>query len=322
MVIVNRNSAVSRAIGAYYARRRGLLSENLCLIATPEREEISRDIYNRQIEMPVGAFLKSRRLVERTLYLVTTLGVPLKIQGSSGSAGTAASVDSELTLLYGKLKGKSVPVTGSALNPFYAQRDAPFGHPRFPIYLVTRLAAYDLASVKGMIDRSLEARNHGRFVLDLKSEDDQPGNSWLRTAAILLPADRVVIDETPAVLYDQRDVIGYGSWGSNDKGRERRRLGFQWLPGAIATEFVSTDGRTFHRPPPAWTFGTWEDHSSWFAGSPQSLTADFIAEGATGASGHVYEPYLMATPRPQYLFPAYYSGRNLADLGDKTTKTC
>jgi uncharacterized protein (TIGR03790 family) len=43
------------------------------------------------------------------------------------------------------------------------------------------------------------------------------------------------------------------------------------------------------------------------------MTADYLLEGATGASGHVYEPYLGLTPRPEYLLPAYYSGRNLAE---------
>ena len=43
------------------------------------------------------------------------------------------------------------------------------------------------------------------------------------------------------------------------------------------------------------------------------MSADYITEGATGASGHVYEPYLVMTPRPDIIFPAYYSGRNLAE---------
>jgi uncharacterized protein (TIGR03790 family) len=33
----------------------------------------------------------------------------------------------------------------------------------------------------------------------------------------------------------------------------------------------------------------------------------------TGASGHVAEPYLAFTQRPDRLFPAYYGGRNLAE---------
>ncbi len=43
------------------------------------------------------------------------------------------------------------------------------------------------------------------------------------------------------------------------------------------------------------------------------MTADYIHDGVTGASGHVYEPYLQFTPRPNILLPAYYHGRNLAE---------
>ena len=72
-------------------------------------------------------------------------------------------------------------------------------------------------------------------------------------------------------------------------------------------------GRTFQRPPDSWTISTWKDKANYFAGAPQSLTADYIHEGATGCSGHVAEPYLVATPRPDLLLPAYFSGRNLAE---------
>jgi uncharacterized protein (TIGR03790 family) len=194
------------------------------------------------------------------------------------------------------------------------QRDSHFQHPAFPIYLVTRLAAYDLADVKAMIDRSLQAHNRGKFVIDLQSEKDEPGNDWLRTAAMLLPAGRVVLDETTRPLYNQTNVIGYASWGSNDDHRKQRLLHFQWLPGAIATEFVSTSARTFQRPPDIWTpSGNWSDKSRFFAGSPQGLVADLIHDGATGAEGNAYEPFLNACARPDYLLPAYNQGRNLAE---------
>ncbi len=198
-------------------------------------------------------------------------------------------------------------------NPFYAQRDAPFSHPAFRMYLVCRLAAYDFAELKAMIDRSLAAVNRGKVVLDLSSNDDRPGNDWLRTAALLLPKDRVILDETTKVLYGQREVIAYASWGSNDPNRKRRFVGFEWLPGAVATEYVSTNGRTFLRPPDNWNISTWKDRERWFAGAPQTLTADYLHEGATAATGHVYEPYLGFTPRPDYLLPAYLSGRTLAE---------
>jgi uncharacterized protein (TIGR03790 family) len=180
-------------------------------------------------------------------------------------------------------------------------------HPVFPIYLVTRLAAYDLATAKALIDRALAATNKGRFVLDLKSADDAAGNDWLRSAAVQLPSSRVLLEASNDVVYGAQEVIGYAAWGSNDPNRKKRFLGFQWLPGAIAAEYVSTNGRTLLRPPEQWSPGMT------FRGTTQSLAADYLQEGATGASGHVYEPYLEATPRPNYLFPAYYAGRNLAE---------
>ena len=80
------------------------------------------------------------------------------------------------------------------------------------------------------------------------------------------------------------------------------------------TEYVSTNARTFQRPPSTWELGTsWTDATQHWFKSPQSLTADYILEGVTGASGHVYEPYLSYSPRPDILLPAYFSGRNLAE---------
>jgi uncharacterized protein (TIGR03790 family) len=161
----------------------------------------------------------------------------------------------------------------------------------------------------------LIARNVGKFVIDSRSSSDNQGDNWLHAAVRLLPKERVVADNSSKVLYDQTDVIGYASWGSNDPNRKNRFNKFHWLPGAIMTEYVSSDGRTFKRPPENWVLSTWkkEDQHLWFAGSPQSMTADYILEGATGASGHVAEPYLHMTPRPDLLLPAYYSGRNLAE---------
>ena len=314
LVVVNQSSNVSQHIGEYYIHRRQIPLANLCRIKTAEAEEISRAVFDAEIERSVARCLQAHQLAEKIFYIVTTLGVPLKIKGAGADMATeAASVDSELTLLYTKLKGTPVQLAGPVPNPFYRQMKARFQHPQFPIYMVTRLAGYDFSDVAAMIDRSLQARNRGKFVLDLKGTDRDGGNDWLQEAARSLPKDRVILEDTSHVLYNQREVIGYASWGSNDHDRKQRMLGFEWLPGAIATEFVSTDGRTFARPPDGWNITTWEDRAHFFAGSPQTLTADYIHEGATGCSGHVYEPYLAVTPHPQYLFPAYFSGRNLAE---------
>ncbi len=314
LLVVNKNDAVSRQIAEYYRPRRSVPAKNVCFLQTTSDEEINWKTYEEQIEKPIGECLKKAGAIESVYYIVTTMGVPLKVDGpGAGPASEHASVDSELALLYGKLKGIHYNRAGGVPNPFFTRRDTAFQHPLFPIYLVTRLAAYDLADVKAMIDRSLAARNRGKFVIDLQSPKQEPGNDWLRNAAMLLPGKRVVLDETTAPVYNQTDVIGYASWGSNDDHRKQRWLHFQWLPGAIAAEFVSTSARTFKRPPDSWNYTTWEDKAHWYAGSPQGLIADLIHEGATGASGNTYEPYLTGCVRPDLLFPAYNQGRNLAE---------
>jgi uncharacterized protein (TIGR03790 family) len=314
LVVVNGADAGSGEIGEYYRARRSVPPKNVCVLAATVEEEIDWATYERAVERPIGDCLRKNALTEKILYIVTTLGVPLRVKGAgTGMNAEYASVDSELTLLYSKLKGAKHDRVGSEPNPFFMKRDEPFQHGRFPIYLVTRLAAYDVADVKGMIDRALGARNRGRFVVDLSSASDEDGNSWLRTAAILLPKERAFMDESEKVVTLQKDVIGYASWGSNDSRRKIRDIGFQWLPGAIATEFVSTGARTFKRPPDNWTYTTWSDRLHFWGGSPQGLTADLIHQGATGAAGNTYEPYLSTCVRPDYLFPAYYHGRNLAE---------
>ena len=315
LLVVNDKSALSRTIGEYYARKRFIPQSHICHIRTSVEEDIARDAYDQTVATPIRACLQKNGLVETVLYLVTTLEVPLRIEGTMNSLdSTISSVDSELTLLYADMKSnKPHVIPGPIANPFFGKKNARFSHPEFPIYLVTRLAAYDFAGVRDMIDRSLRARNQGKFVIDMSSPLDTEGNNWLHDAAKHLPEDRVILDASFAVLYEQTDVIGYAGWGSNDKNRHRRFLGNHWLPGAIMTEFVSTNGRTFHRPRDDWNISDWSNREGWWHGAPQTLTADYILEGATGASGHVAEPYLIYTPHPDFLLPAYFSGRNLAE---------
>jgi uncharacterized protein (TIGR03790 family) len=313
LVVVNEESALSKTVGEYYVLRRHIPLANVCRIHAPALELIRRDVYDNQIAASVAACLKSKGLTETVLYIVTTAGVPLRVNGpGEGMETETAAVDSELALLYSEMHGNRHPLPGPFPNPFFGNMAA-FAHPQFPIYLVTRLAGYDFADIKGLIDRALLAKNTGKFVIDLKQHDSTPGNEWLRTAARQLPKERVVLDDTSRVLTNERGVIAYASWGSNDPDRKQRTLGFEWLAGAIMTEYVSTNARTFALPPKEWTLGNWGDPNTWFAGAPQTMSADYIREGATGASGHVWEPFLTNTPRPDLLLPAYYKGRDLAE---------
>ena len=313
LVVTNDASPLSGEVTRYYQQARSIPAANVCHVRSETAETVGRPVY-LALEQAVTKCLASRP--DQIRYIVLTQGVPLQIS-STAQAGTinadGASVDSELALLYARRQGKTFPTPGQVPNPLFRQRDTPFTQRAFPIYLVTRLAGYSFTEIKAMIDRGKAARNRGRAVIDLRDESDVEGNNWLRTAALLLPGDRVVLDESTKVLAGLDDVIAYASWGSNDRARKERFLHLKWLPGAIATEFVSTNGRTFARPPDKWNLGTWTNSTGWWVGSPQTLTADYLLEGASGATGHVNEPFLQMCPRPEVLLPAYLGGRNFAE---------
>ncbi len=213
-------------------------------------------------------------------------------------------------------------IVGFVPNPYFAgtapvSTVAPFTHEKNDIYLVTRLDGYTLEDAVGLIEHSAAAVRDGRVILDERSSWNENGNTWLRQAAERLRADgfgdRVVLDESSRVITNQSAVLGYYSWGSNDPAIRIRHFQFEFVPGALAAMYVSSDARTFKPPPPGWMPGDNNSPSGPFGGSRQSLTADFVSDGVTGTAGHVAEPYLDAAIRPEILFPAYFKGLNLAE---------
>jgi uncharacterized protein (TIGR03790 family) len=321
LIVSNAQSAASREIADYYAQKRAISSENAVRVDVPVGDEIARSVYESEIEGPVARWLVAHHAQDRILYIVLTKDVPLRISGTGGQQGTVSSVDSELALLYRKFMGQTIRLTGSIPNPYFAgdKGVAPGVSPPFTrraqdIYLVTRLDGYSVADVRALIDRGLAPAKQGTIVLDGRSEYMQSvGNAWLVKASAAVSkmsgwSDAVVLDTSSKVLKGSPDVIGYYSWGSNDAAMKERHLGHTFVPGAIAGEFVSTDGRTFQEPPAGWT-----TNGNPFRGSHQSLIGDLVHDGITGVAGHVAEPYLSATIRPEILFPAYLSGLNLAE---------
>ena len=316
LLVVNQKSSLSKRLGSFYFGWHSLAARQLCLIETIEEESMDRDRFEKDLVAPIGNCLKRSGLVESTYYIVLTQGLPIRVKARGGgdSKNTdGASVDSELALLYVELHGGKIRREGSVENPLFRRKEQEFRHPAFPIYLVTRLAGYSFEDARKAVERCRGSKNTGKVVLDLKADNDEEGNDWLRNAGILLPAERVVMDVSPVVLQDVKSVIGYASWGSNDTARKSRRSGMDWLPGAIATEYVSTNGRTLQMPPFHWTLGTWDDQRTYFARSPQSMILDYIWEGVSGISGNIDEPFLSQTVRPDLLFTAYLGGRNLAE---------
>ena len=183
-------------------------------------------------------------------------------------------------------------MVGFVQNPYFAaaapiESLKPFTHESQDIYLVTRLDGNTARDAVDLINRGSLASPDGRFVLDGHGTTEPVPERWFRAAAQRLTSqglgERVSRDGL-STGFQGPGVLGYYGWSWNQA--DRRSPAGEFVPGALAGLFVSTSA---------------------------SLMADLVSAGLTGAAINVQEPYLDATIRPDILFSAYASGRNLAE---------
>ncbi|HLP15348.1 MAG TPA: TIGR03790 family protein [Bacteroidota bacterium] len=305
VVIINSNSPVSEEIGTYFAAQRNIPAENIIRISVPVTEEIT-DTQFADLRTKLEGVLTSRGLASRINYLVTTKGMPLKINRTDPNAN--ASVESELTLILGKYAA-NIGKFSRIRSPYFGIH-GDFSHAAYDIFLVTRLDGYTSADIHGLIDRAAaipsEIQSDAKFVLDQDPAWDtttpQLNANLVNASALLMQKHlTVVLNTTPTYLTHQTGVIGYMGWGCHDHQAaamtDHGKQDNTYLPGAIGETYVPTSGRSFTQP---MVYG-------------QSAIADMIAEGITGVKGYVYEPYAGAMSDARELFSMYADGYTLAE---------
>jgi uncharacterized protein (TIGR03790 family) len=317
VVIVNDAIPMSRAIGEAYRAQRKVPAQNVVHLQIPLGEErIDRDGYTKRVRDPIARFLKENDPTGRIRILVTTKGVPLRVEDDENAPfleRRTAAVDAELAVLFSPLEGHK-GIAGAA-NPYF-RSSLPFDawrdrHPDAPLrYLVARLDGYPDApdphtgvprDIAALLEHAVAPDPGGTWVIDENPHQQdgyQPGNfAMLRPAAAALGALGAALlhDTTPEFVAGVDPIAGYASWGSNDNNHppapyfgeiEGRRIPGRFAPRSIAVTIVSTDARTF-------------SHVSEPNG--QSLIADLIHAGVAGAAGHVSEPLLAGVERPMLL---------------------
>jgi uncharacterized protein (TIGR03790 family) len=338
LLVYNADSPISTAIAKDYAGRRGIRNIVAIHCAdsalSSGNETISLADYNSRIAEPVSGFLASHKGIN---FIVLTKGVPIRIDGGvtgsrdEGTTGNLqASVDSYLAAIdYPAIPGAvKISIHGSGADGFawlnrYWRANAPFTHAAFGGYLVTRLDGYTQADAMALVDRAIAARADSSenvlfdvqpgFGIDDKSvqpltvtgniPDESDYGSWnadmVRAADLLRPARiSVELDLSPAFVGNRSNLLGYFSWGSNDKEYSSRAYeSLRFAPGSIGDTAVSTSARTFLP-----TTGG------------QSLIADLIAHGIAGVKGYTNEPLLQAIASPSVAVDRYYiSGMSLAE---------
>lgn len=336
LVVANDNSPLSCRIAGYYMQKRGIPAGNLVSIyvpdssLSPDNETISVPDYLDKIQQPIRKYLEEHELSDRIKYIVLTKGIPIKLPNHDGACGQ--SVDSMLaawdlskqTMIR---MGTGDPPPAAAINPYWHSKE-PFSHSNYGGYLVTRLDGYTEKDVISLIDRALAKLSKPYNILLDASRTQSKEAVGRQPIDLLLPNGTVnrnfkldygdfdadltkaseVIKGRPGlnVILDQKRIFAdskapltiYFSWGSNSHEyfSEKTYHSLKFAPRSLVETAVSTSGRTFLP-----TEGG------------QSLIADLIAQGATGAKGYVTEPYLYAMASPTVLVDYYTSGRNLAE---------
>ncbi len=347
LVLVNPNSALSRAIGEAYRRARGVPATQVVELPVPladphdgsaRNESISRADYRRLIRDPLERWLREHDLVDRIEVIVTTKGLPVLVSGPSVPASellrddTRASLEAELALLFSGEDGS--PGVVHSRNPYF-DSELPFAewrsrHPEAPLrYLVARLDGYAEpvdpqsgapADVMALLAaaRAVPPRP-GVAVID-ENPTLGPG---LRAGDLVLLAPaaaalralgiRVLEDRGRAMVSGATDIAFYASWGSNDPASPGP-------PFYGAVHRRGADGKPLPGPAPklpgrfaprAVSVDFVSTNARSFAEPPrygQSLLADLIHLGVAGAAGCVMEPGLVGVARPHVLFREYAHG--------------
>lgn len=331
LVVVNDSSAISQSIGNYYTSIRNIPAQNVFHLpnGTPSAEYISRGDYSLLIRDPIKNYLEFTvpALKNQIKCILLTKGVPLVVNNTTGSgiSQTVASVDSELTQLFTGL----VPNNGQEGwlgNPYFGQQKGfdEFASP-FISYLVCRLDGYAdqidpgtgvPVDIKNLIDRAQTPNITGVYLLDgdpTKTGGYLIGETWMTNAKNALTALGLFVNHTQTTTFQKNinNILGYASWGSNDSNNlgvpyyglnmngSGNNVPGTFVPGSLATDFVSTSARTFTGPN--------------IANYGQSMIADLIRMGCTAANGHVAEPFLNAVSQPDQVFPNYARGFTVAE---------
>ncbi len=159
-VIVNTNSATSKAIGAYFQAARNVPAANMIYICVPEQEVID-DATFCSMRSQIESSLTSHNITNSINYLVTTKGVPLKVNREANGAdpfstsSASASVESDLSLILGSYS-TSIGGAGRIICPYY-NAAGHFSRSIFGIYLVDP-AGRLFAPGRHQSDRSCSSR--------------------------------------------------------------------------------------------------------------------------------------------------------------------
>ena len=322
VVVFNSRLPESRGVAHYYARQRGVPTNQVLGLDLPTGEAMTRQEYIDQLQKPLRKHLELQKLITygpatnrfpngnpgdkpfrvildaRVRYAVLCYGVPVKIlqDPSFVEARTdtlpaelrrnAAAVDTQLACLF-DWEGV-FPWAGPVPNPFYSATNRAALHPTNGLLMVTRLDGPSAAIARGLVDKAMEAETNGlwgRAYIDsrgLTNGGYKAGDDWMRQSA---SAARQLGYET--VLDEKPETFSAGYPMS------QIALYLGWYDQQVSGPFTRP---TVEFMPGAFAYHLYSFSAQTLRTPHQGWVATLLEKGATCTMGMVDEPYLQYTP--------------------------
>ena len=242
-VLINNQSEASRTIGWAFVTARNISAERVFIFnnsSNPTGETINRNQFDTYFLEPFRAMLSSYNGTDIN-YLVTTKGIPLRVNGGNDKA----SFDQEISLAGGSY---DADIGGNwwsnhDYGPLAGKQMKEFTREEYGFFLVTRLTGYTVDTALELIEKANNSYgSRGTHVLDLATNRNGSGykfwNDDLYVANSTLNGSMnlpVYFDEETEFITNISNVIGYASWGSNDGNWNKNYLsngGFDTLDSA------------------------------------------------------------------------------------------
>lgn len=316
-VIANSTSKKSMELAETYCRKRNIPSENIIALNLKEAPDITRELYERQIAIPVyealkksgkisalnGTNIPKEALVTQSQVEAMTIckGVPfiirpeiaeMKGEKKNYIKNDAASVDSELAML---LQG-SYQLNGFRKNPAAGMELSMDMAKILKLIPIGRLDGHTYEAAKSVLESALEAEKkglRGRAYID-KSKKYKEGDLRLDKTAEELKAQGfdISIDGNLACMsYTQRfdAPIFYFGWYTFAPIAYFKSKDMLFASGASAQHIYSWSATNLTN-----TKATW--------------TPNLVSHRAAVSFGYVYEPFLPLTHNSAIYVKSLFQG--------------
>jgi len=331
VIVYNAEDPDSKSLADYYARKRGVPTNQICEVSARVEDTMSRRAFNETVRDPIWKFLthngflrqEPRTVMDPVLgripslatgsskisYLVLMYGMPLRIAKDPNlhenlPEGTKkefrrdeASVESELATL----PTTGLPTAGFLRNPFFGSTSAQFGPPlNQAMLLVGRLDGPDAQTVRRMIDDALTAEHyglHGRAYFDAQGTHDPGytiGDDWIRSAWHTFQQAGYECD------YDERPETFPEDYPMTDAA-----IYAGWYTENVVGPFRRPD---FHFQTGAVAYHLHSSSGAAVRTRTSFWVGPLLGKGAAATMGNVYEPYLAFTPHIDMFFQRLLAG--------------